>query len=102
MNELERFGGELDFPEVAALDLRVVKVVQIVESPDLVAVAEETFADVRANEAGAAGDQKIHGRKLAGQTRSVERAGKRMVGQTLTAVGGCGKIAGRPPGYWSW
>jgi hypothetical protein len=36
------------------------------------AVAQEPFADVRADEARAAGDQKIHARKLTSSGRSVE------------------------------
>jgi hypothetical protein len=39
-------GERLDFAEVAALELRVVEIVQVVEGPDAVAVAEEAFADV--------------------------------------------------------
>jgi hypothetical protein len=37
-----------------------------------VAVAEEAFANVRADEARAASDEKIHGRKLTSNGRSVE------------------------------
>jgi hypothetical protein len=39
------------------------------------AVAEEAFANVRADEARAAGDEKIHGEKLNGRGEGVERAG---------------------------
>jgi hypothetical protein len=41
-----------------------------------VAVVQEPFANVRADETGAAGDQKIHGRKLTVSGRGVECAGK--------------------------
>jgi hypothetical protein len=41
-----------------------------------VAVVQKAFADVRADEARAAGDKKIHGRKLNRSGRSVERAGE--------------------------
>jgi hypothetical protein len=40
-----------------------------------VAVAQEPFANVRADEARAAGDEKIHGRKLNSGGQSVESAG---------------------------
>jgi hypothetical protein len=39
------------------------------------ALAQEPLADVRADEARAAGDQKIHGQKLTSEGRRVERAG---------------------------
>jgi hypothetical protein len=41
-----------------------------------VAVVQEPFANVRADEARAAGDQEVHARKLTGSGRSVECAGK--------------------------
>jgi len=49
--------------------------VQVIERPDMVAVVEETFANVRADEARAAGDEKIHGQTLTISEQSVERAG---------------------------
>ena len=49
--------------------MRVVKIVQVVERPDAVAVVQEPFANVRADEAGAAGDEEIHARKLNGQMK---------------------------------
>src|SRR5208337_3270543 len=75
VDEFKRFGERLDFAEVALLELRVVKRIEVVERPDTVAVAQEPFANVRTDEARAAGDQKIHGRKLTSSGRSVERAG---------------------------
>ena len=54
----------LDFAKVAAFELRVVMIVEVIERPDGVAVAQEPFANVRTDEARAAGDQKIHGRTL--------------------------------------
>jgi hypothetical protein len=35
--------------------------IEVVKRPDAMAVAEEAFANVRADEARAAGDEKIHG-----------------------------------------
>jgi hypothetical protein len=45
-----------------------------------VAIAQQPFANVRADEARAAGDQNIHGRTLATQTRAVEYTGNVAVG----------------------
>src|SRR5205085_11769882 len=50
----------LKVANVGLLDPRIVKVVQIVEGPDRVAVAQQPFADVVADESCAAGDQEIH------------------------------------------
>ena len=72
VDEFKRFGERLDFAEVAALELRVVKIVEVVERPDGMAVAQEPFANVRADETRAAGDQKIHGRTLTIRARAVE------------------------------
>jgi hypothetical protein len=38
--------------------------IEVVERPDAMAVAEKAFANVRADEARAAGDEKIHGQTL--------------------------------------
>jgi len=65
-------GNSLDFAEVAAFELRILMIVEVIERPDGVAVAQEPFADVRTDEAGAAGDQKIHGRTLTMSKRTVE------------------------------
>ena len=75
VEKFERQAERFDFTKIAALDLRVVKIVQIVESPDAVAVAQKALADVRADEARAAGDEKIHAAKLILRAGSVERAG---------------------------
>jgi len=72
---LDKFKGpgeRLDVPKVGALELRVVKIVQVVEGPDGMTIAQQPFADVRTDETGAAGDQKIHGRTLAIRTQTVE------------------------------
>ena len=61
VDEFKRFGDGLDFPQVALLELRIVKMIEVVKRPDAMAVAEEAFANVRADEARAAGDEKIHG-----------------------------------------
>jgi len=74
MKKFKRLGERLDVTEVGALELRIVKIVQVIERPDAVAVAEQPFAHVRADEARAAGDEKIHGRKLNRGGRSVERS----------------------------
>jgi hypothetical protein len=47
----------LESRRVRALDRRVVEVVEVVEDRDLVAAGEELLRDVRADEAGAAGDE---------------------------------------------
>jgi len=55
--------------------LRVIKIVQVVEGPDAVAVAQQLLANVRADEARAAGDEKIHDSTLATAARRVEFSG---------------------------
>jgi len=77
-------GERLDFAKVAALDLRVVEIVQVVEGPDAVAVAEEAFANVRADETRAAGDEKIHGQKLTIRTWIVEKGRGCLINHYLT------------------
>ena len=73
MDEFEGFGQRLDVAEVPAFELRVVKRVEVIEGPDGVAVMQQPFADMRTDEAGAAGDQKIHGETLATSAPGVER-----------------------------
>jgi len=75
MNKFKRFGERLDFPQILALELRIVKVVEVVECPDRVAVAQQMLTDMGADEARAAGDQKIHARTLTIRGRAVECAG---------------------------
>jgi hypothetical protein len=77
VNKSEWFTERCDVRERAPLDLRVVKIVQIVERPDLVTVMEQPFANVRANEARAASDEKIHAATLTTATPSVERGAMR-------------------------
>src|ERR1039458_7982696 len=60
VEKFKRQRERFDFAKIAALDLRVVEIVQVVEGPDTVAVAQQAFANVRADEARAAGDEKIH------------------------------------------
>ena len=80
-DEGERLAERLDVRERAALDLRVVKIVEVVEGPDAVAVMEQAFANVRADEARAAGDEKIHAATLTTEGETVENAGRWVVGQ---------------------
>ena len=75
VDEFKRLGERLDVAEVAAFELRVVGGVEVVKRPDRVAVVQQALANVLADEAGAAGDQKIHGQKLTSGGGSVERAG---------------------------
>ena len=63
-----------NFAKVLLLNPRIVKIVQVIKCPDAVAFAQQSFANVRADEARAAGDEKIHGRKLNRGGRSVERS----------------------------
>ena len=92
VDEFKRLGERLDVAEIAPLELRVIKRVEVVERPDGVAVAQEPFANVRADEARAAGDQKVHGQTLTTGTRPVER-GRRLLRQCLDTVG-CFDCAG--------
>src|SRR5271154_3342126 len=75
MNEPEIFPESQQFADVALFEFRVVKIVQIIKRMNAMTVAQEPFANVRADEARAAGDQKIHGRTLTTQSETVERAG---------------------------
>jgi hypothetical protein len=68
-------GDSLDFAEIALLELRVVKIIEVVEGPDAMAIAEEAFANVRADEARAAGDEKIHVQTLTISGQGVECEG---------------------------
>ena len=65
---------ELDVSEepgdVAAFDGGVVVVVEVIEDGDFVPVAEERLDEMRADEAGATGDEKMRGRGVgAGRRR---------------------------------
>jgi len=64
LDEFEGFGERLEAADIGALELRIVKVIELVECPDGMAVVQEAFANVRADEARAAGDEKVHGTKL--------------------------------------
>ena len=73
VKKFKRLGKRLDVAEIGALDLRIVKAVQIIKRPNAMAIAEQAFANVRADETRAAGDEKIHDRKLTSDGESVER-----------------------------
>jgi hypothetical protein len=76
---VEKFKGQgegLDIAEIRALELWIVKVVQVVKRPDAMAVAQESFANVRTDETRAAGDEKVHDATLTIGAGSVEDAGK--------------------------
>ena len=60
MHELERLGQRLDVAQVALLELRVVKRVQIVKRPDGVSPPKQPLANMRPDETRPASDQKIH------------------------------------------
>ena len=49
---------------IAALELRIVRMIEIIERADIMAVAQKPFTNVRADETGAAGDKEIHYEKL--------------------------------------
>jgi hypothetical protein len=48
VKEFKRFGKRLDFAQVTALELRIVKIVQVVKRPDVMAIVEQALADMRA------------------------------------------------------
>src|SRR5947208_32341 len=58
---------------VVMLDLRIVKIVEVVQNRDLMSFCEQFLDEMRANESGAAGDEKLHGASV-GRKRN---AGKR-------------------------
>jgi hypothetical protein len=63
----------LDIVQRAALDLRIVKIVQVIKSPNAMAVEQQAFANMRADEARATRDEKMHGAKLISPSETVER-----------------------------
>jgi len=73
VNKGEWFAECRNVRKRATFDLRVVKVIQVIERPDVMAVVEQAFANVRANEARAAGDEKIHTATLTTLAPTVER-----------------------------
>ena len=76
VDKLERLGQGLDFKKILALEFGIVERVQVVERPDSVAGLQQALAYVRANEAGAAGDEEIH-RKILAKRRLRCREGAR-------------------------
>lgn len=61
LDEGEGFGERLDVADVALLDRGGIKIIEIVEGDDLMALVQQFFTYVGADEAGAACYQKIHG-----------------------------------------
>src|SRR5581483_11683167 len=49
-----------DFRKVAALERWIVKIVEIIENPHGMTMAQESLRKMRANKAGPAGEEKIH------------------------------------------
>ena len=78
VHELEGPGQGLEVAEVALLEARVVEGIQVIERPDRVAGMQQALANMRANKAGAAGNQEIHAAKLADEVKDcrVQRCGK--------------------------
>ena len=75
LHEFEGLGERLEGTDIGALELRVVEIIELVEGPDGMAVVQEAFAHVRADEARAAGDEKVHGARLNRCGEGVERRG---------------------------
>ena len=71
-DEGERFAERRDFLEIFFFDRRAVERIQVIQGPDGVAIAQQPFANVRADEARAAGDQNIHARTLTTEGQAVE------------------------------
>src|SRR5947208_8718673 len=63
-NELERFSQRLEFSQIRALEVGIVKLVQVIESPDRMAAIQQFLTDVRPNKTCTAGNQEIHGRTV--------------------------------------
>ena len=74
MHKFKWLRQRLDFAEIAAFDLRIVKVVKVIVGPNGMARAEQTLAHVGTNKTRTAGDQKIHGGKLNSRAADVEFA----------------------------
>ena len=64
MNKFEWLRQRLDFANISALELRIVKRVQVIERPNAVAALKQPFTNVRADESGATGYKEIHGRTV--------------------------------------
>jgi hypothetical protein len=54
----------LKVAKVALLEARLVEGIEVIERPDSMAGMEQPLADMRANEASAAGDEEIHAGRL--------------------------------------
>jgi len=65
VHELEGSAERAKVVEVALFEARVVEIVEVIEGPDGMAGMEEALAEMRADEAGATGDQEIHAGTLA-------------------------------------
>ena len=60
-DDLGEAGAAFEAGEAGALEVDVVVVVEVVEADDFVAAVEQALGDVRADEAGGAGDEDFHG-----------------------------------------
>ena len=60
-NERERIGRVPQVLNVGLFDFRVIKLVEIIPSPDRVPLARQAFAHMIADKTRSTGDQKIHG-----------------------------------------
>ena len=65
LRKLERFGQGLKVADVGLLELRIVKSIQIVESPNRVAGKKQRLANMRADKPCPARHQEIHTQTLA-------------------------------------
>src|SRR5439155_16335008 len=64
LSKSESFGLRLEVADVGEFDFRIVEIVQIIEGPNRVAIAQQPLANVVADEARAARHQKIHERMM--------------------------------------
>ena len=65
----------LQLAQGALLDGGIVKIIEIIQRANSVSGLEQAFTDMRTNKPHAAGDQKIHARKLTGNRLTVEGIG---------------------------
>ena len=70
----KRLGARLEFSQGVLFDGRIVKIVQVIQGTYRVAVIQQAFADMRADESHSAGNQNIHGVRLTGSRSAVENA----------------------------
>src|ERR1051325_7252604 len=87
VDEFKRFGEGLNVPQVALFEVGRIKRVQIIESPNGVAVAEQLLANMRPYESRAASNQKSHQKsaEISPERRAEVKNGRRRFSRSVLA-----------------